>query len=297
MSYAGLLRDEFNNVIEHRDRNSVDDVFFLYTYLLTRNGCYGTALSRWNSRISLVCTERHKKHSDRVNVHYKMIVEAPKVRVEITNFDQFGRVVYGGLGMHLELSEDNHMDFAWGNSVDVIVSNLDDIFLALEELLYGWRWPIMCLADCATKGMTRRRYLKRVEKGGFMTWGWRKLNEQSLGIKNKDIRLNDLSKFEWELVGAIMRHGVYKANELAETVIIAKQMILKYGTKECQRMMDEAEKGSRELHFSAVDIRHADVAWRYNLLDNWQCNQLPEDELDEDPVKEEDELVSLKLFK
>ena len=272
MTYAGVLRDELNELIEKNHRHGdIGDIVFLHTYLMLNQEW---AANRIKSTFTM---KREQIPMEKHTVEYidTLTIDNCHFTIKVSQYTRTG--IWTGLFVVKLTTKDRELSRIYGNEIEVIVNSLDDMILGIDRAINGELGPLKTLLITCAEGGRRMDFYNRVRYGPFgfpAELGAYDVDPWSYTVKGEEESMRALSDLEWDLVGAMIRKHSFKQNE---AIITARTMVKHLGEKECKRLL---EVGGEELRHKCIDIRYHEVGEDHGFNDN----DLDAAEEDESPI-------------
>lgn len=260
MTYAGVLRDELNELIEKNHRHGdMGDIVFLHTYLmLSQEWCANRTCSTFTMQREQVPIKNHKiRYIDTLTIDNK------RFTIKISQYTRTGD--WTGLFVIKLTMKNGTLSRIYGNEIEVTVNSLDDMIMGIDRAVNGDLYPLRDLLACCAEGKRRRDFYKKVRYGFFgfpAELGENDIDPWSYKITGEEESMKNLSDLEWNLMSVMIRKHDFKQNK---AILTARAMVKHLGEEECKRLLDV---GGEELRHKCIDVRYHNVGEDHGFNDN-----------------------------
>jgi hypothetical protein len=265
MSYATIIRDLANKVDENPE-GRIDDILFLHTYLLLRASMNNHAFSRGKkTTITMTSCEKRAKDAGCMDLRSTLTLENGYFKVAVSIYDKNDSILERGFALHVEVLKKNKLWYKyqiengfrkWGDSVDIIIDDLDALLNALEMTLLGEWVDLIALVNVAMDGGTVKDLSDRYECSYVPNYA----GTFAYCTDKGELDLTKMSDIECHIFHTVKKNWWYGKHLDSWILLAAKQTVIKYGEKAC-READEKELIEMYAHTIGTDFE-----WRYGLV-------------------------------
>lgn len=264
MTIAGIMRDEFDDLVRRND-GDFDLILAMHTELVIRTMVWCGPRTQTQMTMESV-SSKPKRHSTTVKIDHVLRIKAMGRDITVSHRDINGCWIHAPSGsVYVTVKLADRLKKKWRSEFEgsVIVTASALLINALELLIQGDPKYIDCLLKGAAEGLSRDAY-KDEAKEGYETLGFddNRFEEDAYYRDACDEMLD--GDLENRLFNAITKDkGHYRSTE---TIQVVKGMVKKLGAEKCEELLTG---DARTLWHAYCDVHAQMNEDRENDKEGW----------------------------